>query len=125
MMPMCSVDAQCTPVRTGRDRTAHSAPATCLPQVEGCSEDLSCAKSYFQRFKVCSEHLKMFSLLVDGKPSRFCQQCGKFHELTAFDGKKRWVACSRLCRSNIRVHAGPNLQLWATSSCCNSRDHGC
>jgi hypothetical protein len=60
-----------------------------LPQVEGCSEDLSCAKAYFQRSRVCSDHLHMFSLLVDGKPSRFCQRCNRFHELPAFDGKKK------------------------------------
>ena len=36
-----------------------------------------------------SQHLKMMSLVVDGRPSRFCQQCGKFHDLTDFDGERR------------------------------------
>ena len=40
-------------------------------------------------FNCSSQHLKMMSLVVDGRPSRFCQQCGKFHDLTDFDGERR------------------------------------
>lgn len=29
------------------------------------------------------------SLVVDGKPSRFCQQCGRFHPIDEFEGNRR------------------------------------
>ena len=42
-----------------------------------------------QRYRVCKEHLKSPAMLVDGIPQRFCQQCGRFHELKEFDSDKR------------------------------------
>ena len=47
--------------------------------MEGCGHDLTTEKSYYQRYRVCEPHLKLLSLMVDGKPCRFCQvsaQCG-------------------------------------------------
>jgi hypothetical protein len=46
-------------------------------------------KEYYQRYRICEEHLKLSSLLKDGVQQRFCQQCGRFHLLADFDGDKR------------------------------------
>jgi hypothetical protein len=60
-------------------------------QVDGCNKDLSVEKEYYQRYRICEEHLKLSSLLKDGMQQRFCQQCGRFHLLADFDGDKRCV----------------------------------
>jgi len=57
--------------------------------VEGCQKDIREEKEYYQRYRICEEHLKLGSLMKDDKLQRFCQQCGRFHELAAFDGDKR------------------------------------
>ena len=44
------------------------------------------------------QHLKMLSLVVDGYQCRFCQQCGRFHELHEFDNNKR------SCRARLQQH---------------------
>jgi hypothetical protein len=38
------------------------------------------------------------SVLREGRPQRFCQQCGRFHPLEEFDGTKR------SCRSRLQKH---------------------
>ena len=58
-------------------------------QVEGCDRDLAGAKEYYQRYRICEEHLKLSSLIKDNMLQRFCQQCGRFHILADFDGDKR------------------------------------
>lgn len=58
-------------------------------QVDGCSKDLSKEKDYYQRYRICEEHLKLSSLIKDGIEQRFCQQCGRFHVLADFDADKR------------------------------------
>ena len=41
------------------------------------------------------------SIIREGKRQRFCQQCGRFHDVTSFDGDKR--SCrARLQRHNAR-----------------------
>ncbi|KAK9815383.1 hypothetical protein WJX72_002708 [[Myrmecia] bisecta] len=67
-------------------------------QIDGCNKDLSKEKEYYQRYRVCEEHLKLTSLMKDGQPQRFCQQCGRFHLLTDFDGDKR------SCRARLQLH---------------------
>ena len=62
-----------------------------VAQVDGCNKDLASEKEYYQRYRICEEHLKLSSLLKDGVQQRFCQQCGRFHLLADFDGDKRWV----------------------------------
>lgn len=43
----------------------------------------------------------MNSIVSEGKRQRFCQQCGRFHDLCSFDGDKR--SCrARLQRHNAR-----------------------
>lgn len=60
-----------------------------LAQVDGCQRDLSKEKEYYQRYRICETHLKLSSLIKDGIPQRFCQQCGRFHILADFDSDKR------------------------------------
>lgn len=67
--------------------------------MDGCNKDLSVEKEYYQRYRICEEHLKLSSLLKDGVQQRFCQQCGRFHLLAEFDGDKRH-ATRNLYRSN-------------------------
>lgn len=55
-------------------------------QVDECSEDLSTAKDYHRRHKVCEFHSKSAKALVGKQMQRFCQQCSrfKFHFLFGF-----------------------------------------
>ncbi|EFJ41724.1 hypothetical protein VOLCADRAFT_107563 [Volvox carteri f. nagariensis] len=83
----------------GAHTRAPKGPLVC--QVEGCGHDLSLEKGYYQRYRVCEPHMKLLSLVVNGKACRFCQQCGRFQELTEFDGNKR--SCrARLLQHNAR-----------------------
>ncbi|KAK1259299.1 Squamosa promoter-binding-like protein 14 [Acorus gramineus] len=49
-------------------------------QVEGCDVDLTGAKAYYCRHKVCGVHSKSPKVVVAGIEQRFCQQCssGRF-----------------------------------------------
>lgn len=47
-------------------------------QAEKCSADLSDAKQYHRRHKVCEIHAKAQVVLVSGIRQRFCQQCSRF-----------------------------------------------
>ncbi|GAB4818529.1 hypothetical protein N2152v2_005575 [Parachlorella kessleri] len=51
-----------------------------------------------QRYKICPEHVQMHSMLRDGVPHRFCQQCGRFQPLTEFDEDRR------TCRRKLERH---------------------
>lgn len=46
-------------------------------QVEGCKVDLSDAKAYYSRHKVCGMHSKSPVVTVAGLEQRFCQQCSR------------------------------------------------
>jgi len=80
-------------------------------QVAGCNVDVhSLNKEYYIRYRVCDVHQKSLVVLKDGKESRFCQQCGKFHPLDEFQGDKR--SCkSRLDRHNARRRRLREMQL--------------
>ncbi|KAJ7948334.1 Squamosa promoter-binding-like protein [Quillaja saponaria] len=67
-------------------------------QAEKCAADLSDAKQYHKRHKVCEHHAKAQVVLVGGIRQRFCQQCSRFHELTEFDDTKR------SCRRRLAGH---------------------
>jgi hypothetical protein len=58
-------------------------------QVVGCGKDLADARSYYQRFRLCHEHLNLPYVLIDDAPCRFCQKCLCFHPLEDFDGTKK------------------------------------
>lgn len=67
-------------------------------QVEGCNLDLSSAKDYHRKHKVCDNHSKCPKVIVAGLERRFCQQCSRFHSLAEFDEKKR------SCRRRLSDH---------------------
>ncbi|KAL5852891.1 hypothetical protein ACOSQ3_008009 [Xanthoceras sorbifolium] len=67
-------------------------------QVEDCRADLSNAKDYHRRHKVCDMHSKATKALVGNVMQRFCQQCSRFHVLQEFDEGKR------SCRRRLAGH---------------------
>ncbi|XP_047329874.1 squamosa promoter-binding-like protein 12 [Impatiens glandulifera] len=67
-------------------------------QVEGCNLDLSSAKEYHRKHRVCDAHSKCHKVVVGGLDRRFCQQCSRFHSLSEFDEKKR------SCRRRLSDH---------------------
>ncbi|EMS67887.1 Squamosa promoter-binding-like protein 13 [Triticum urartu] len=67
-------------------------------QAERCGADLSEAKRYHRRHKVCEAHAKAAVVVVAGLRQRFCQQCSRFHELLEFDDQKR------SCRRRLAGH---------------------
>nr|AVV48323.1 squamosa promoter binding-like protein [Litchi chinensis] len=71
-------------------------PPSCL--VEKCGIDLTDAKRYHRRHKVCEVHSKAPVVIVCGLRQRFCQQCSRFHELHEFDEAKR------SCRRRLAGH---------------------
>jgi len=46
-------------------------------QAEGCGADLTHAKHYHRRHKVCEFHSKASIVITAGLPQRFCQQCSR------------------------------------------------
>lgn len=75
-------------------------PASQVPrcQAEGCKADLTNAKHYHRRHKVCEFHSKATSVVTGGVQQRFCQQCSRFHVLAEFDEVKR------SCRKRLADH---------------------
>ncbi|XP_045816481.1 squamosa promoter-binding-like protein 12 isoform X4 [Trifolium pratense] len=67
-------------------------------QVEGCGLDLSSAKEYHRKHRVCESHAKSPMVVVAGLELRFCQQCSRFHSVSEFDDKKR------SCRRRLSDH---------------------
>ncbi|CAL5346771.1 unnamed protein product [Camellia sinensis] len=67
-------------------------------QVEDCQVDLTNAKDYHRRHKVCDMHSKATRALVGNVMQRFCQQCSRFHVLQEFDEGKR------SCRRRLAGH---------------------
>uniref|UniRef100_A0A0E0FKF5 SBP-type domain-containing protein n=1 Tax=Oryza nivara TaxID=4536 RepID=A0A0E0FKF5_ORYNI len=67
-------------------------------QVDGCTVNLSSARDYNKRHKVCEVHTKSGVVRIKNVEHRFCQQCSRFHFLQEFDeGKKS-------CRSRLAQH---------------------
>ncbi|CAM6104347.1 unnamed protein product [Calypogeia fissa] len=77
-----------------------SSPGSQAPmcQAEGCKADLSTAKHYHRRHKVCEQHSKAANVVAAGQTQRFCQQCSRFHILSEFDEGKR------SCRKRLADH---------------------
>ncbi|ESQ48449.1 hypothetical protein EUTSA_v10021617mg [Eutrema salsugineum] len=69
-----------------------------LCQVDRCTANLTEAKQYYRRHKVCEVHAKATAATVAGVKQRFCQQCSRFHELPEFDETKR------SCRRRLAGH---------------------
>ncbi|OWM85979.1 squamosa promoter-binding-like protein 14 [Punica granatum] len=88
------------PVPRPNKRVRSGSPGSNYPmcQVDDCSEDLSSAKDYHRRHKVCEGHSKVAKALVGKQMQRFCQQCSRFHPLSEFDEGKR------SCRRRLAGH---------------------
>ncbi|KAG2260519.1 hypothetical protein Bca52824_079813 [Brassica carinata] len=67
-------------------------------QAERCNADLTHAKHYHRRHKVCEFHSKASTVVAAGLSQRFCQQCSRFHLLSEFDNGKR------SCRKRLADH---------------------
>ncbi|KAK4486065.1 hypothetical protein RD792_008731 [Penstemon davidsonii] len=89
-----------TPSTTTQKKRKGSAQNSPIPlcQVEGCNIDLSTAKEYHRKHRVCDSHSKCSKVIVGGIERRFCQQCSRFHGLSEFDEKKR------SCRRRLSDH---------------------
>ncbi|CAL9103161.1 unnamed protein product [Musa acuminata var. zebrina] len=82
-------------VRSGSPGSGCNYP---MCQVDDCRADLSSAKDYHRRHKVCEMHSKTAKALVGKQMQRFCQQCSRFHPLSEFDEGKR------SCRRRLAGH---------------------
>ncbi|KAL4430673.1 hypothetical protein ABPG75_005929 [Micractinium tetrahymenae] len=82
--------------KAARAAAADSTKQGC--QVDGCAIEVGGQKDYHSRYKICEFHLKAPVVQKDGRPHRFCQQCGKFQPLEDFDGDKR------SCRARLQKH---------------------
>lgn len=69
-------------------------------QVDGCQADLTNARDYHKRHKVCEVHTKSSVVRIKNSEHRFCQQCSRFHLLQEFDAEKK------SCRSRLARHNG-------------------
>ncbi|PIN07394.1 hypothetical protein CDL12_20041 [Handroanthus impetiginosus] len=85
-----------TPPKRRVSGAGGSTQRTC--QVEDCTADMTGAKPYHRRHKVCEYHAKAAVVLLAGMQQRFCQQCSRFHELSEFDEAKR------SCRRRLAGH---------------------
>ncbi|KAI3459169.1 hypothetical protein Pfo_015832 [Paulownia fortunei] len=85
--------------KSGKKTKVSGAPSSrAVCQVEDCKADLSNAKDYHRRHKVCDVHSKATGALVGNVMQRFCQQCSRFHALQEFDEGKR------SCRRRLAGH---------------------
>jgi SBP domain len=66
--------------------------------VDDCKRNLLHLSAYHQRCRICELHIKLPVVLRRGKLQRFCQQCGRCHELRKFDGAKR------SCKAQLSKH---------------------
>lgn len=75
-------------------------------QVDGCGIELINEKTYYKRYRICITHCNMKGMVIQGRKQRFCQQCGRFHDVTEFDGTRK--SCRRkLERHNQRRRTVP------------------
>ena len=73
-------------------------------QADGCQSDMAKQSVWHQKSRICDKHMSgMF--LKSGNPQQFCQQCGRSHNLDAFDqGRKS-------CRTQLAKHAARFVSL--------------
>eukprot|EP00798_Chlamydomonas_sp_ICE-L_P013229 gene13229-19070_t len=67
-------------------------------QVLGCSNDLIDLKEYHHKYHICDVHIRLPQVMKEGRLQRFCQQCGRFHDLVAFDNNRK------SCREQLSKH---------------------
>lgn len=68
-----------TPSTISMKKTKSSGQLLPVPRcvVEGCNFDLSTAKEYHRKHRVCESHAKYPKVVVGGLERRFCQQCSR------------------------------------------------
>ncbi|KAH7515481.1 hypothetical protein FEM48_Zijuj10G0031000 [Ziziphus jujuba var. spinosa] len=93
-----AVDPTSSPTTTKRCKSSCQNALVPRCQVEGCNLDLSSAKDYHRKHRICESHSKSPKVIVGGLERRFCQQCSRFHPLSEFDEKKR------SCRRRLSDH---------------------
>lgn len=93
----CYADDERKKKVTGRRGGPGGTSSPCCA-VEKCGTDLTDARRYHRRHKVCETHSKAPVVIVAGLRQRFCQQCSRFHELSEFDETKR------SCRRRLAGH---------------------
>ncbi|EFN56093.1 hypothetical protein CHLNCDRAFT_145623 [Chlorella variabilis] len=69
------------------------------PACAVCQCSLRDARVFHQRYHVCPEHATADQVVLHGVLQRFCQQCGRFHEL------ERFAPSMRSCRQQLARHA--------------------
>ncbi|CAN8313362.1 unnamed protein product [Cochlearia groenlandica] len=88
------------------DNSAGQSMQVSICQIDGCDLDLSSAKDYHRKHRVCENHSKCPKVIVGGLERRFCQQCSRFHAMSEFDENKR--SCrKRLSHHNARRRRKP------------------
>ncbi|GER36441.1 squamosa promoter binding-like protein [Striga asiatica] len=81
-----------TPSKRRQSSAGGSTQRSC--QVEGCTADLSDAKPYHRRHRVCEFHAKAAVVFLAGSGQRFCQQCSRFE----FDFPKSFTSYRSLMK---------------------------
>lgn len=74
-------------------------------QAEGCNADLTHAKHYHRRHKVCEFHSKAAAVVAAGSTQRFCQQCSRY------SSKRRF--CPSTSSYPHPEHVLPLLSFWS------------
>ncbi|KAL4852680.1 N-acetylserotonin O-methyltransferase-like protein [Chlorella vulgaris] len=85
------------PSPAGAKRRPGRPPAHSGCQV--CGKDLSDLRLFHQRYHICVEHMMSQEVMFKGSSQRFCQQCGRFHQLDRFSPGMR------SCRQQLAKHA--------------------
>eukprot|EP00951_Prasinocladus_malaysianus_P041849 scaffold499309_cov43-Prasinocladus_malaysianus.AAC.1 len=67
-------------------------------RVEGCQVVLAEESVRSLRVKICQEHQRAESVIICAEQHRFCQQCMRTQQISAFDGAKR------TCRARLARH---------------------
>ncbi|KAL4428263.1 hypothetical protein ABPG75_002352 [Micractinium tetrahymenae] len=76
------------------------------PRCQVCAVAIaSDSPAFFKRYRICKNHAAAEEVEREGVANRFCQQCGRFHPLSEFDGPQR------SCRSQLAYHAARRRQL--------------
>lgn len=74
----CDMPTPSTTTLKKTKSSGQSGPPICC-QVEGCNIDLSKAKEYHRKHRVCESHSKCPRVIVGGRERRFCQQCSRLN----------------------------------------------
>lgn len=81
------------------DKRRYNKRTAVFCQTPHCGADISNAKAYCRRYRVCVECISASSMVVNGIEQRYCQQCGHLHPIGDFDGTRR------SCRAKLERHA--------------------